>query len=101
MLKQAASKMARPRSTFFRVSQKIPTMEHAREVVRALRSQGELVEYKFMRCPETRQYLRYGFVVYKQPENAEKVLEQRFIKVPPGIFKTACEVKVETAGSRS
>ncbi|KAF7727209.1 hypothetical protein EC973_007907 [Apophysomyces ossiformis] len=93
--------MAGPRSTFFRVSQKILTMEHAREIIRALKSQGELVEYKFMRCPESRQYLRYGFVVYKKPEVAEKVLDERFIKVPPGIFKTACEIKVESAGSRA
>ncbi|CDH50652.1 hypothetical protein RO3G_14671 [Lichtheimia corymbifera JMRC:FSU:9682] len=84
-----------PTRMFFRTSQTIPSMAHARTVFKALGEYGDMIEYKFLRCPETRQYLSYGFVVYKNNEDAQKAASQRFIKVPSDMFEKPCEVKIE------
>ncbi|KAI8379223.1 uncharacterized protein BYT42DRAFT_475940, partial [Radiomyces spectabilis] len=80
---------------FFRVSQPIHSLEQARAVFKTLGSYGDMIEYKFMRCPETRSYLRHGFVVYKRPEDGQQVLNDKFIRVDSNLFKEPCDVKIE------
>jgi hypothetical protein len=48
-LKHTVNKTFSPTRSFFRVSQNIPTIQHARAVIKTLGSYGEMVEYKFMR----------------------------------------------------
>ncbi|CAO3630572.1 unnamed protein product [Cunninghamella blakesleeana] len=55
----------------------------------------------FFNCPESQRPLRYGFVVFKYQEDAKKAFNERFIKVPPGIFKDSCEIKIEASSSTS
>ncbi|KAI8997903.1 hypothetical protein BDB01DRAFT_714573 [Pilobolus umbonatus] len=97
-----AIKAFRPARSFFRVSSDIQNITQGREIFKVLGSYGELLEYKFMRCPETLKYLNYGFIVFKNQEDALKATNEQFIKVESEVFDKPVEVKVEigTAGDR-
>ncbi|GAN08831.1 hypothetical protein MAM1_0226d08348 [Mucor ambiguus] len=92
---QATKSTITPTRAFFRVSDNIPSVAHAREVFKTLGSYGDMVEYKLLRCPETFQYLRYGFVVYKHNQDAQKAMADQFIKVQSELFDKPLDVKVE------
>ncbi|KAI9312079.1 hypothetical protein BX666DRAFT_1833272, partial [Dichotomocladium elegans] len=86
-----------PTRMFFRSSQKITSMAHARAVFKALGQYGDLVEYKFNRCPETHQYMNFGFVTFKNREAAQKAAAKKFIKVESDLFDKPCDIKIEQA----
>ncbi|KAI9495680.1 hypothetical protein BDB00DRAFT_742883, partial [Zychaea mexicana] len=92
-----AARTISPTRLFFRTSQVVPSMAHARSVFKTLGEYGEMVEYKIMRCPETQKYLKYGFVVYKNQQGAENVTSQKFIKVNSNLFEKPCDIKIEKA----
>ncbi|CAO0790121.1 unnamed protein product [Mucor circinelloides] len=92
---QATKSTITPTRAFFRVSENIPSVAHAREIFKTLGSYGDMVEYKLLRCPETFQYLRYGFVVYKNNQDAQKAMADQFIKVQSELFDKPLDVKVE------
>lgn len=46
---QVLSKTIQPTRTFFRVSENIPSIQHARAVFKTLGTYGDMVEYKVMR----------------------------------------------------
>ncbi|KAI8063002.1 hypothetical protein BDF21DRAFT_402743 [Thamnidium elegans] len=96
---QAVNRTISPSRTFFRVSENIPSIQHARAVFKTLGSYGEMVEYKVMRCPETLKYLRYGFVVYKNSEDADKAIADQFVKVQSELFDKPVDVKIEKSVS--
>ncbi|CEG70276.1 hypothetical protein RMATCC62417_06205 [Rhizopus microsporus] len=85
-----------PMRVFFRVSTSIPSMKHAREIFRVLGEYGDMIEYRFIRCPSTFRYRQYGFVVYRNSQDAYKAVEEQFIKVPPSeLFDKPTDIKVE------
>ncbi|KAG2196309.1 hypothetical protein INT46_005833 [Mucor plumbeus] len=98
-LKTAASQLTKstitPTRAFFRVSENIPSVAHAREIFKTLGKYGDMVEYKVLRCPETFKYLRYGFIVYKNNEDAKKAMADQFIKVESELFDKPVDVKIE------
>ncbi|KAI8884916.1 hypothetical protein K501DRAFT_247019 [Backusella circina FSU 941] len=89
-----------PTRAFFRLSKQINSVGQARAVFKTLGSYGEMVEYKVMRCPETYKYLRYGFVVYKNKEQADKAISEQFIKVTSELFDSAVDVKLEKSNHK-
>ncbi|KAI7847666.1 hypothetical protein BDC45DRAFT_339810 [Circinella umbellata] len=91
----SAARTISPTRMFFRTSKPIPSMAHARSVFKQLGEYGEMVEYKFLRCPETQQYLKYGFVVYKDQQGAQNAASQQFIKVTSNLFDKPCDIKIE------
>ncbi|GAA5811950.1 hypothetical protein MFLAVUS_005397 [Mucor flavus] len=96
---QAVRKSVSPSRAFFRVSENISSIQQARAVFKTLGSYGEMVEYKVLRCPETLKYLRYGFVVYKNNEDAEKAIADQFVKVQSELFDKPVDVKIEKSVS--
>ncbi|KAI8334083.1 hypothetical protein EDC96DRAFT_525656 [Choanephora cucurbitarum] len=84
-----------PTRAFFRIPQKISNVDQAREIFKVLRSYGDMVEYKLMRCPETLNYLKYGFVVYKYRESANKAIQDQFIRVQSDLFSLPFDIKIE------
>lgn len=96
---QVLSKTIQPTRTFFRVSENIPSIQHARAVFKTLGTYGDMVEYKVMRCPETLKYLRYGFVVYKNKEDANKAIADQFIKVQSEVFDHPVDIKIEKSNT--
>ncbi|KAI8373873.1 hypothetical protein BD560DRAFT_368646 [Blakeslea trispora] len=84
-----------PTRTFFRIPRKISTVDHAREIFKVLGSYGDMAEYKIMRCPETLNYLKYGFVVYKHREAADKAVQEQFIRVQSDLFDSPFDIKIE------
>lgn len=61
-LKTAASQLTKstitPTRAFFRVSENIPSVAHAREIFKALGKYGDMVEYKVLRVSITVNYLK-------------------------------------------
>ena len=53
-----------------------------------------IIHYK-KQCPETQQYLKYGFVVYKDQQGAQNAASQQFIKVTSNLFDKPCDIKIE------
>jgi hypothetical protein len=53
---QVISKTFSPTRTFFRVSENIPSIQHARAVFKTLGAYGEMAEYKVMRVSHSYQY---------------------------------------------
>lgn len=51
---ETVKKSFTPSRTFFRLSETIPSIQHARAVFKTLGSYGEMVEYKVMRVSATR-----------------------------------------------
>ncbi|KAG2192529.1 uncharacterized protein EV154DRAFT_503839 [Mucor mucedo] len=98
---ETVKKSFTPSRTFFRLSETIPSIQHARAVFKTLGSYGEMVEYKVMRCPETLKYLRYGFVVYKNKDDANKAVADQFVKVQSELFDKPVDIKIEKAVSSS
>lgn len=47
--RQAVNKTISPNRAFFRVSENIPSIQHARAVFKTLGGYGEMVEYKVLR----------------------------------------------------
>ncbi|KAI9470824.1 MAG: hypothetical protein EXX96DRAFT_585858 [Benjaminiella poitrasii] len=90
-----------PKRLFIQIPPQVPSVAHAREIFKTLGKYGDMVEYAIKRCPETFRYLHYGFVVYKHPEDANKALEDQFIKVQSQLFDKPFEVKVERAEPRT
>ncbi|CAO3690004.1 unnamed protein product [Umbelopsis vinacea] len=91
-----------PVQFFFRASQNIPSITHARAIAKEFSRFGELVEYKFIRCPETHAYLNYGFVTFKNKEYTLKAISETggFLKMGAP-FEQPIDVKLEKASSRS
>ncbi|KAI8640210.1 hypothetical protein BD408DRAFT_420119 [Parasitella parasitica] len=100
-LKTAATQLTKnkitPTRIFFRLSSDITSVAQAREVFKTLGKYGDMVEYKVMRCPETLNYLRYGFVVYKNNPDAQKAMTDQFIKMQSELFDQPVDIKVEKA----
>ncbi|KAL0077849.1 hypothetical protein J3Q64DRAFT_1747728 [Phycomyces blakesleeanus] len=90
-----------PTKTFFYTGYNVTTLDQAREVFNKLGQYGEMIEYKFQRCPETQTYLRYGYVTYKHEEDAQKALVDAFVKVDSPLFKKALEVKIVKGNKKS
>ncbi|KAI7902505.1 uncharacterized protein BX663DRAFT_561595 [Cokeromyces recurvatus] len=84
-----------PHKLFVQIPPQVPSIAHAREIFKTLGKYGPMIEYTIKRCPETHRYLHYGFVVYKHSEDANKALEDQFIKVQSELFDKPFEVKVE------
>ncbi|KAI8146443.1 hypothetical protein BJV82DRAFT_493464, partial [Fennellomyces sp. T-0311] len=96
-----AARTISPTRMFFRTSQPIASMAHARSVFKTLGEYGEMIEYKFLRCPETQKYLKYGFVVYKHQQGAQTAAAQQFIKVNSSLFDKPCDIKIEKSTRRA
>ncbi|KAI9014462.1 hypothetical protein CLU79DRAFT_766892 [Phycomyces nitens] len=90
-----------PKSAFFHVSETIASLDQARAVFKKLGQYGEMIEYKFQRCPETKAYMQYGYVTYKNEEDAQKALVDKFVKVDSPLFKKVCEVTVDPKTPRA
>ncbi|KAI8090113.1 uncharacterized protein B0P05DRAFT_529397 [Gilbertella persicaria] len=90
-----------PTRTFFRLPITIQNIDHARAIFKTLSSYGDMIEYKFMRCPETQVYLRYGFVVYKYSQDAHKAIADQFIRVNSDVFKAPFDIKIEKSVNRA
>ncbi|ORZ02983.1 hypothetical protein BCR43DRAFT_482519 [Syncephalastrum racemosum] len=93
-----AAKRILPTQIYFHASRPIPSLSHARSVFRSLGQFGEMAEYRFMRCPETQKYLQYGFVIYRNKEDAEQALKTKFLQVSSG-FDVPCDVALDKTGS--
>ncbi|ORX61591.1 hypothetical protein DM01DRAFT_1332191, partial [Hesseltinella vesiculosa] len=84
-----------PTRCFFRCNQPLTSLAQARQVFRSLQQYGDLIEYKFMRCPESTALLRFGFVVFKHQNDAKHAINEQFIKIESPLFKKPLEVKLE------
>ncbi|KAI9366438.1 hypothetical protein BD770DRAFT_335549 [Pilaira anomala] len=98
---QTVQKTLSPKRAFFNVSENIPTIQHARAVFKTLGAYGDMLEYKVMRCPETLKYLRHGFVVYKNEDDAKKAIADQFIRIQSELFDKPVEIKVESSLART
>ncbi|OZJ06119.1 hypothetical protein BZG36_01056 [Bifiguratus adelaidae] len=61
---------------FFRT--RLRSLEEAGAVIGKLRTFGELLDYKFIRCPETKRYLGHGFASYKPSPSVQEALVTKF-----------------------
>ncbi|KAH8556159.1 hypothetical protein BGW37DRAFT_471313 [Umbelopsis sp. PMI_123] len=87
---------------FFRASQNIPSVTHARAIAKEFNRFGDLLEYKFIRCPETHAYLSYGFVTFKDKEHTLKAISETggFLKMGAP-FEQPIDVKLEKSTIRN
>ncbi|KAG2182534.1 hypothetical protein INT43_007465 [Umbelopsis isabellina] len=87
---------------FFRTSQNIPSITHARAIAKEFNKLGDLVEYKFIRCPETHAYLNYGFVTFKNKEHTTKAISETggFLKMGAP-FEQPVDIKFEKSTMRT
>ncbi|CAO3678314.1 unnamed protein product [Umbelopsis ramanniana] len=87
---------------FFRASQSIPSVTHARAIAKEFNRFGDLLEYKFIRCPETHAYLNYGFVTFKDKEHTLKAISETggFLKMGAP-FEQPIDVKLEKTSIRN
>ncbi|KAI8977601.1 hypothetical protein BDF20DRAFT_808104, partial [Mycotypha africana] len=89
------SKYLTPKRLLFRSSDNLQSLGQVREVFKQLGKYGEMAEYKVMRCPETFQYLNYGFIVYKNSQDADKAMKDKFIKIQPSdVFNEPFEISL-------
>ncbi|GAB5591437.1 hypothetical protein Unana1_06337 [Umbelopsis nana] len=86
---------------FFRTSDNIPSLTHARAIAKEFGKFGDLVEYKFIRCPETHAYLKYGFVTFKNKEHTLKAISETggFLKMGAP-FEQPIDIKLEKTSLR-
>lgn len=65
LAKETVKKSFSPNRTFFRLSENIPSIQHARAVFKSLGNYGEMVEYKVMRVSRVRVVFIRVIEIYK------------------------------------
>ncbi|KAG0238811.1 hypothetical protein BGW41_008022 [Actinomortierella wolfii] len=67
---------------FFRSLDNIRTLEEAQVFISHIKSTyGPLLQYQFARCPETKRYLGYGFMTFRDKAAMDNLLRDGYLRV--------------------
>ncbi|KAI7868718.1 hypothetical protein BDF14DRAFT_462994 [Spinellus fusiger] len=99
VLRMAATSFV-PSKIFIHSRSNMMNIKQAREVFKKISTYGELIEYRFQRCPESKRYLRYGYATFKHAEDANKIVAEEFIKIESPLFNEPCEITCHLSANR-